>query len=100
MQKILGIILTLSILGFGIPCAFALGDHSQLAESYDHKARQLDAVIRVHTRMKEEIDPKTPEAKQELEKHCDAIIEDAMKLRENYRNFASWHRMQAEMKHP
>jgi hypothetical protein len=89
------------ILGF-TPRAFAEDaaktlTHADKAAAYEQKAVELDAVVADHTQMKKAgMTEKTQvSTRQKMEKHCDAIIADAAKLRDDYRAFATWHKMQA-----
>ena len=72
-------------------------DHSALAASYEERAKAQDGVIAEHQKMKQEgVTEKTSAAaKAKMDKHCDAIINDAKKLQADYKAFAQWHRLQA-----
>ncbi|MBP9698404.1 MAG: hypothetical protein KBD85_00140 [Elusimicrobia bacterium] len=89
------------VLGF-VPRAFAADaagtTHGDKAAVYEYKATELDAVVAEHTKMRKAgITDKTPlSVRQKMEEHCDAIIAGAKKLRDDYRTFAAWHRMQAK----
>ena len=67
------------------------------AAAYEQKATDLDAVIAEHKAMKKEgVTEKTQvSVRQKMDKHCDAIIADATKLRDDYKAFATWYRLQA-----
>lgn len=72
-------------------------NHEERAAAYDAKAKDLDAVIAEHQQMKKSgMTEKTPAStRTKMEKHCDAIIKDAAKLRDDYKAFAQHHRMMA-----
>ena len=78
-------------------------EHLALAASYEQKAADQDALIAEHTQMKQEYKDRffvnekvTPVAKiQKMNDHCDAIIQEASKLRDEFLGFAKWHRMRA-----
>ncbi|MBK7971768.1 MAG: hypothetical protein IPK07_00140 [Deltaproteobacteria bacterium] len=75
-------------------------DHLVLAASYDLRLQDLDRLIAEHEQMKrdhrrfysvnEKVIAKKPSS--EMEKHCDAIIQDAKRLERDLRDFAAWHR--------
>ncbi len=84
-------------------------DHLKMAKYYEGKASEQDAIIAEQQQMKsdyekrfyidekgENLTPSRPlrEVK-EMEDHCDAIINDARKLKDDYLEFAKWHRMRA-----
>lgn len=80
-----------------------VSDHQDKAVFYEQKAAEQDAVIAEHEQMKKdyadrfsvpEKGGKLPQI-EEMEKHCNAIIEDATKLRDEYLEFAKWHQMRA-----
>ncbi len=83
--------------------AQATADHLKMEKYYEDKATEQDAIIAEHQRMKSEykqqyfINEKvTPVNRlKEMEKHCDAIIHDAQKLRADYLESAKWHKMRA-----
>ncbi len=117
MKKINIVILSLAIMiGFAAfhnlyaaePSAVA-ADHLAMAKSYEKKAAEQDVIITEQQQMKtdyekrfyidekgENLTPSRPlrEVK-EMEDHCDAIINDARKLKDDYLEFAKWHRMRA-----
>lgn len=77
--------------------------HESLAASYEQKALEQDALILEHQQMKKDVadravsSPKSgpvPVVK-EMEKHCNAIINDAQILKTELQEFAKWHRMRA-----
>ena len=74
-------------------------DHLALAASYDSRIKDLDGVIAEHERMKrdqrryyinEKLTPKKRMA--EMDRHCDAIIQDTRKLQKDLGDLAAWHR--------
>ena len=105
MKKLNSIIVSAGILagvlGFA-PRAFAADatqttTHADKAAAYEQKAAELDAVVVEHKQMKTAgMTQKTPvSVREKMDKHCDAIIADATKLRDDYKSFATWHRMQS-----
>jgi hypothetical protein len=80
-----------------------IADHLAMAKSYEEKAAALDKVIAEHEQMKKDyktqyfINEKvTPVAGlKKMNEHCNAIINDAEKLKAQYLDFAKWHRMRA-----
>ena len=72
-------------------------DYLSLAARYEQKAQEQQAVIAEHEQMKKEgVTEKTPVSlRQKMEKHCDAIIKDAAKLKEDYLVFAQYNKMRA-----
>jgi hypothetical protein len=74
-----------------------------MAASYEEKAAAQDALIAEHTKMKEEYKDRfyvnekvTPMATMsEMEEHCDAIIDEAQRLKDQFLEFAKWHQMRA-----
>jgi len=93
-SALIGVGVIAGILGFTMQ-AFA-ASHAEQAAAYEQKAADLDTVIAEHTAMKKEgMTDKTPmSTRQKMEKHCDAIIGASKKLRDEYRSFATWHKMQ------
>ncbi|MBI3313912.1 MAG: hypothetical protein HYZ83_06730 [Candidatus Omnitrophica bacterium] len=77
--------------------------HEKLALSYEKKAADQNEVIAEHQQMKKSyrqkfmVNPKFgPPAKvQEMEKHCDAIMGEAGKLKNEFLEFSKWHGMRA-----
>ena len=85
---------------------FGVSDHSAWAKAYEEKAAEQGAVIAEHEKMKKDFRQKyapnphqpdlfTERKIQPVEEHCDAIIQDARKLQNDFLEFAKWHRMQA-----
>ena len=93
-NALIGVGVIAGILGFTMQ-AFA-ASHAEQAAAYEQKAADLDTVIAEHSSMKKEgMTDKTPmSTRQKMEKHCDAIIGASKKLRDEYRSFATWHKMQ------
>jgi hypothetical protein len=91
-----GLLLAMTMSAFAV--SPGVDDHLTLAASYEQRAGQQDAVIAEHQQMKKEgvTDKTSPAVKDKMAKHCDAIIEHAKKLKEDYEAFARFHRMQAE----
>ncbi len=77
--------------------------HLNLADSYEQKSKDQDAIVAEHTNMPADYKKKyfinekvTPIRRvQEMEKHCQAIVADAAKLRDEFREFSKWHKMRA-----
>ena len=95
-------------LGSGMPVFAAetsavASDHLALAASYEEKVAAQDALIAEHTQMKQDYkerfyvnDKVTPQDQfLKMDAHCDAIIADAQKLKDELLDFAKWHRMRA-----
>lgn len=102
MKRLNSIIAGAGIIAGGLslaPRSFAANalSHQEKAAAYEQKVVELEAVVAEHTRMRSTgmTDKTSVAARQKMEKHCDAIIADAAKLRDDYRSFASWHKMQA-----
>ncbi len=80
-----------------------VADHLEQAISYEEKIAQLDIEIASHLKMKKEyrFTYGTNEKIhwtgriEEMEKHCDAVIKAAEKLKRSYSEFVKWHRIQA-----
>ena len=78
-------------------------DHLKMEKYYEDKAAEQDAIIAEHQQMKSEYKQRyfinekvTPVSRiKEMEKHCDAIIHDAEKLKSDYLESAKWHKMRA-----
>jgi hypothetical protein len=78
-------------------------DHLSKVKYYEDKAAEQGAIIVEHQQMKVEykksyyINEKlTPSARlKEMENHCDAIIQEAQKLKTEFLEFAKWHKMRA-----
>lgn len=82
-------------------------EHLAKAASYEEKAKAQEAVIADHQKQKESYrrryyinDKVTPPwLFARVEKEHDAIIKEAIRLRDEYLDFAKWHRMRtAELK--
>ena len=91
---------TLSGVLYGAETSDSAGDHLKLAALYRGVAVALeDSLILEHWKMKQDYPKKSILAAsgkvQEMEKHCDVIISDATKLRNDLLGFAKWHRMRA-----
>lgn len=78
-------------------------DHQAMAASYEEKAKAQQGLIDEHTQMKKDYKSKyyineklTPARTLDpMNKHCDVIIKDATKLRDELQEFAKWHKMRA-----
>jgi hypothetical protein len=78
---------------------------SHLAEAlkYEEKAVQQDRVIEDHLQMKQDFMLQTkgedrvisPQRIEAMNKHCEAIIQSAKKLKNDFLEFARWHRTRA-----
>ena len=81
----------------------AIAYHENLATSYEAKAMAQDTSIAEHKQMKEDYKKKSPihpkfdlpKRVREMNKHCDAIIHETGKLKNQFLDFAEWHRMRA-----
>lgn len=78
-------------------------EHRQLAESYQKKAEAERGIIREHEKMKIEYrkhsagNPKFDETRwvKKMDRHCNALIDKAKFLAEEFQKFADWHGMRA-----
>lgn len=110
MERINQIVLTTAILliiagaaAFAAERDAVVADHMAKATSYEEKAKAQDALIAEHQQEKKDYKSKyyindkvtPPQRFAAFEKHCDAVIQDATKLRDELAEFAKWHRMQA-----
>jgi hypothetical protein len=88
---------------YGAEADQVMAEHSAKAASYEEKAKNQDALIAEHQQEKKDYKRKyyindkvtPPQVLAPVEKHCDAIIKDATKLREDLIELAKWHRMRA-----
>lgn len=90
---------------FAAEVSDVIADHQSTATSYEQKAAQQDALIKEHVEMKKTYAQRytpsnaskigVPSKVKEMEKHCNAIVKDATKLRNELLDFAKWHRMRA-----
>ena len=88
---------------YGLEATQAAQDHLALAVSYDDKVTLQDNLIAEHIKMKKDYNEKffvnekvTPmKTLQEMEKHCNKIIESADKEKMQLLEFAKWHRLRA-----
>ena len=79
-------------------------EHIAIAEKYEQKAADRDAVTQEHTQMFKDYKanahryPKQTREKRiaEMRKHCNAIIRSSKQLAKEYRAMAQWHRTAAE----
>ena len=97
------------VLGMGISApsyadvSTVKADHLDMAVSYERKAKEQATIIDEHTQMKADYKKRffinekvTPlSTLRPMEDHCNALIQDASKLRGEYLEFAKWHRMTA-----
>ena len=71
--------------------------------SYEEKAKAQQAIIDEHEQMKQDAKRRwyvndkltPPQLLEPMRGHCDAIVKDATKLRDDLRELAKWHRMRA-----
>ncbi len=78
-------------------------DHLTMVKYYEGKAAEQDAIITEHQQMKSDYKQRyfinekvTPISRlQKMEQHCNAIIQDAQKLKADYLESAKWHSMRA-----
>ena len=104
------LVLTVLTMLFQVP-AFAaedasvtLGQHQALAAQYEAKANDQNAIIAEHTSMTKEYEKRygwmtvkggeNKDAK-DMNKHCKAIVQNATGLKNEFLEFANWHRMRA-----
>jgi len=81
----------------------AVSQHEALAAQYEVKAAEQDAVIAEHSSMKKEYEDQfwkikkasKPDKVVDMDKHCTAIVQNAMALRNEFLDFAKWHQMRA-----
>ncbi len=66
--------------------------YSDMAAKYDKMASDQDAIIAEHEAMKVSY----TQQHAGMEKHCNAIIKDAKKLKADYESFATWSKMMAK----
>lgn len=80
-----------------------IAEHLAKATSYEEKANAQNALITEHQQEKKDYKKKyyindkvtPPQTLAVVEKHCDVVIKDATKLREDLLELAKWHRMRA-----
>ena len=81
-------------------------DHEAMAASYMEKVKVQEAIIQEHEQMKKDYEKElthgTPKLRRfyagkidSMKKHCNAIIQSAWQLADEYRKFANWHKMRA-----
>ncbi len=78
-------------------------EHRQLAEAYHKKAEAEREIVREHEKMKVEYrehsagNPKFGETRwvKKIDRHCNALIDKARILAEEFQKFADWHGMRA-----
>lgn len=78
-------------------------EHIAIADKYDQKAVEQDAIVEEHTQMLKDYRansaryPKQVREKRiaAMKKHCTAIIRDSKRLAADYRAMAKWHRIAA-----
>jgi outer membrane murein-binding lipoprotein Lpp len=104
-RTLTALVLGLAVLGSGtVASAKTKVDHNALAAKYEKMAADQDAIVAEHEQMKKDKKamqagiPKQTREKVlgEMEDHCDAIISDAKKLGNDYRDMAKWHKMRAQ----
>lgn len=75
-------------------------DYAALAAKYDKLAADQDAIIAEHQSMLINTDRQNPGSEKRggnpMNKHCNAIIKDAKKLKADYVAFAAWARLAAK----
>lgn len=80
-----------------------LGQHQALAAQYEAKADEQNAIIAEHTSMTKEYERRygwmTVKGGNkdvgDMDKHCKAIVQNATGLKNEFLQFANWHRMRA-----
>ncbi len=102
----------IAVIGFIGSASFAYAEptvadlvqkHDEMKNTYEQKSAAQADIIAEHEAMKKDYKRKfyinekvTPNGKYgKMAKHCDQIIKDAKKLKEDYSDFAKWHAMQA-----
>ena len=81
----------------------AVSQHQTLAAQYEAKASEQDALIAEHSTMDKKYEERfwmikkagKPNNVLEMDKHCTAIVQNATGLRNEFLEFAKWHRMRA-----
>ena len=81
-----------------------MAEHQAKATSYEEKVKAQDALIAEHQQEKKDYKRKyyindkvtPPQVLAPVEKHCDTVIKDATKLRDDLLELAKWHRMRAD----
>ncbi len=109
MNKYLMLVLTVLTMLFQAP-AFAaedasvtVGQHQALAAQYEAKANDQNAIIAEHTSMTKEYEKRYGwmsvkggnKDAGDMDKHCKAIVQNATGLKNEFLEFANWHRMRA-----
>lgn len=90
-------------LAYAVEAPAAVADHMAMANSYDQKAAEQQAVVMQHEQMKEECQERffvsekitSQEEIAETKNHCDAIAKAAKDLKEAYSKAAKAHRFDA-----
>lgn len=80
-----------------------IAEHLAKAASHEEKANAQNALIAEHQQEKKDYKKRyyindkitPPQTLAAFEKHCDAVIQDATKVRDDLQEFAKWHRMRA-----
>ncbi len=79
----------------------AVSQHETLAAQYEAKAAEQDALIAEHTPMNKKYEERffmkagKPKNVVDMNKHCTGIVQSATALRNEFLEFAKWHRMSA-----
>lgn len=81
----------------------AVSQHETLAAQYEAKAAEQDALIAEHTPMNKKYEERfwmikkagKPKNVLDMDKHCTGIVQNATALRNEFLEFAKWHRMSA-----
>ncbi len=104
--RALGLLMTVCFLAPAFAQAAApktKAEHIAIAEKYEKKAAEQDAVTQEHTKMLKDYTANASRyAKQvrqkriaAMKKHCNGIIHSSQKLANEYRAMAKWHRIAA-----
>jgi hypothetical protein len=88
---------------YGAEADQVAAEHLAKAASYEEKAKSQDALIAEHQQEKKDYKKKyyindkvtPPQVLVPVEKHCDTIIKDATKLRDDLLELSKWHQMRA-----
>lgn len=92
---------------WGAEVSQVITEHEKQAAIYEQQAKAQEDVMAEHEQMMKDYKKRyyvndkvtPPRILKPMETHCNAIITDAKKLRNEYREFAKWHRMRAAELH-
>ena len=80
-----------------------VSQHQTLAAQYEAKAAEQDALIAEHSPMNKKYEERfwmikkaaKPKNVVDMDKHCTAIVQNATALKNEFLEFAKWHRLRA-----